>query len=254
MVRVTVTTRASAERQREKRPRAGAGGSLHAGDMARLLPGAELRFGDPTDPASLARDGFRGEAFDVLVSCLASRTGTPRDAWAIDHDAHLAAITAIYAHHVRHGTASYEIDPPDQAEMGRRLDAVLTAGSPWLVALDDGGDVLGYAYAAQFRPRAAYRFGCENSIYIRHDCRGQGLGKLLLGALIEAAESCGFRQMIAVIGGAEPASIALHGALGFAHAGTMRSIGRKQGRWLDTVYMQRQLGLGDSAPPPEEPQ
>jgi len=165
-----------------------------------------------------------------------------------------AEIAEIYAHHVRHGTASYETVAPGTQEIAARMAKVLDPGWTWLTARDAGGTMLGYAYASQFRDRAAYRYACENSIYIRHDCRGQGLGKLLLGALIEAAESCGFRQMIAVIGGAEPASIALHGALGFAHAGTMRSIGRKQGRWLDTVYMQRQLGLGDSAPPPEEPQ
>ncbi len=163
------------------------------------------------------------------------------------------ALCAIYAHHVLHGTASFEFDPPDEAEMIRRLARISASGWPWLVVRGDGGAVLGYAYASQFRDRAAYRFCCEDSIYIRHDARGQGLGKALLAALLGAAEACGFRQMIAVIGGAEPASAALHAACGFVEAGRMRSIGRKHGQWLDTLYMQRALGAGDSAPPGEEP-
>jgi phosphinothricin acetyltransferase len=138
--------------------------------------------------------------------------------------------------------------------MAARMAKVMGSGWPWLVARDADGAMLGYAYASQFRDRAAYRYACENSIYIRDDQRGRGLGKALLAALIEASEQLGFRQMIAVIGGAEPASVALHAALGFTHTGTMRSIGRKHGRWLDTVYMQRELGAGDAAPPLEEPQ
>lgn len=168
--------------------------------------------------------------------------------------ADIPAIAEIYAHHVLHGTASYEIAPPDAAEMGARMAKVLGAGWPWLVALDPAGEVLGYAYASQFRDRAAYRHACENSIYIRHDRRGEGIGKALLAALVDAARDRGFRQMIAVIGGGEPASVALHGALGFTHAGTLRAIGRKQGRWLDTVYMQLPLGEGDAGPPPREPE
>lgn len=164
-----------------------------------------------------------------------------------------AEMAEIYAHHVLHGTASFEVVPPDAAEMALRMAKVLEPGWPWLVARGPDRAILGYAYASQFRDRAAYRFTCEDSIYIRHDCHGQGLGKALLAALIEACEADGFRQMIAVIGGAGPASIALHAALGFTHAGTMRSIGRKHGRWLDTVYMQRPLGTGDSAPPDAEP-
>lgn len=163
------------------------------------------------------------------------------------------ALCAIYAHHVLHGTASYETEPPDAAEIARRLARVCDAGWPWLVARGGDGAVLGYAYASQFRDRAAYRFCCEDSIYIRDDARGQGVGKALLIALLGAAEACGFRQMIAVIGGAEPASAALHAACGFVEAGRLRSIGRKHGRWLDTLYMQRALGAGDSAPPKEEP-
>ena len=166
---------------------------------------------------------------------------------------HAAAIAAIYSHHVEHGTASFETEPPDAAEMAARMGKVLNAGGPWLVAQGADGAVLGYAYASQFRDRPAYRLTCENSIYIRHDQRGQGLGKALLRDLIAAASAAGFRQMIAVIGGAEPGSVALHAALGFTHAGRMHSIGRKHGQWLDTVYMQLALGAGDSAPPGEEP-
>ena len=171
---------------------------------------------------------------------------------------HAADIAAIYAHHVAHGSASFETAAPDPAAMATRMAKVLDAGAPWLVALAadgalDGGALLGYAYASQFRDRPAYRLTCENSIYIRHDRRGEGLGKALLAALIEASSRAGFRQMIAVIGGGEPGSVALHTALGFAHAGRMRSIGRKHGRWLDTVYMQLPLGAGDSMPPEHEP-
>jgi phosphinothricin acetyltransferase len=162
-------------------------------------------------------------------------------------------IAAIYAHHVLHGTASYETVPPDAAEIGQRMTRVLSHGWPWLVAEDETGALLGYAYATQFRDRAAYRFVCEDSIYIRDDARGQGVGKTLLAALISACEAAGFRQMVAVIGGAEPASAALHARLGFAEAGRLSGIGRKQGRWLDTLYMQRPLGPGSTSPPEIEP-
>jgi L-amino acid N-acyltransferase YncA len=165
-----------------------------------------------------------------------------------------AAITAIYAHHVEHGTASFETEPPDAKEMAARLAKVLDAGSPWLVARDaESGQMLGYAYASQFRDRPAYRYACENSVYIRHDRRGEGIGRALLALLIVEAERAGFRQMIAVIAGAQPASVRLHAACGFAEAGRMQSVGRKHGQWLDTYYMQRELGLGDSAPPESEP-
>ena len=162
-------------------------------------------------------------------------------------------ITAIYAHHVLYGTASFETEPPGEAEMAARMGKVLDAGSPWLVARSLSGEVVGYAYASQFRDRAAYRFACDNSIYVRHDLRGSGIGGALLTALTDAATSCGYRQMIAVIGGAEPASEALHARAGFVRAGQMRSTGRKHGRWLDTLYMQRSLGEGDQTPPLEEP-
>lgn len=163
------------------------------------------------------------------------------------------AIAEIYAHHVLHGTASYETEPPDTAEIARRMDRVLGSGWPWLVAEAADGTMLGYAYATQFRDRAAYRFVCEDSIYIRDAARGQGVGKALLAALVEACTAAGFRQMVAVIGGAEPASEALHARLGFTLAGRLSGIGRKQGRWLDTLYMQRQLGEGANSRPPFEP-
>jgi phosphinothricin acetyltransferase len=166
----------------------------------------------------------------------------------------VAEIAAIYAHHVIHGTASFEIEPPSAAEMGERLASVQGVGAPWLVARDEGGEMLGYAYASQFRDRPAYRFTCENSVYIRHDRRGEGIGRALLALLIVEAERAGFRQMIAVIAGAQPASVRLHAACGFAEAGRMQSVGRKHRQWLDTFYMQRALGAGDSTPPPEEPQ
>jgi L-amino acid N-acyltransferase YncA len=166
----------------------------------------------------------------------------------------VSEIASIYAHHVRQGTGTYELDPPEPAEMAQRMDKVLSSGSPWLVACDPAGTIMGYGYVAQFRDRAAYRFAGEDSIYIRNDCRGQGAGKALLTALLQAAEAAGFRQIYAVIGGAEPASIALHAALGFEHAGILRGSGRKHGRWLDTVFMQIALGGGTATPPDKEPQ
>lgn len=163
------------------------------------------------------------------------------------------AMAAIYAHHVLHGTATFETEPPGAEEFAARIGAVLAEGSPWLAARDAAGALAGYAYASQFRPRRAYRFSCEDSIYIRDDLRGQGLGGALLTRLIAAASEAGYRQMFAVIGGAEPGSISLHARAGFVEAGRMRAIGRKHGRWLDTVYMQLALGPGDTTPPEEEP-
>ncbi|MDE2435274.1 MAG: N-acetyltransferase [Sphingomonadales bacterium] len=162
-------------------------------------------------------------------------------------------ITAIYAHHVIHGTATYELEPPDEAEMAERFATVAAAGGPWLVARGDGDELLGFAYATQFRPRSAYRFTCENSVYVRNDRRGEGIGRALLALLLVQAERAGFRQMIAVIGGAEPASRRLHAACGFADAGVLVATGRKHARWLDTLYMQRALGVEADAPPVEEP-
>lgn len=180
-----------------------------------------------------------------MIAGMIIRTATRLDA---------RACAEIYAHHVLNGTATFETVPPDTSEFACRIDRVIGDGSPWLVASDGAGTVVGYAYAAQFRDRPAYRFACEDSIYIANDARGKGVGTALLSALISAAEACGFRQIIAVIGGAEAASCALHARAGFIETGRMRSVGRKNGQWLDTLYMQRDLGPGDSEPPESEPE
>ena len=160
----------------------------------------------------------------------------------------LPAITAIYAHAVLHGTGTFELDPPDGAEMARRRDDVLDKGLPWLVA-QAGDQVLGYAYANHFRPRKAYRFCLEDSIYLHADARGQGVGRLLLAELVGRCEAAGARQMLAVIGDAANAgSIGVHAALGFEHTGVLKAAGWKFDRWLDVVLMQRALGGGDSLP------
>jgi L-amino acid N-acyltransferase YncA len=154
------------------------------------------------------------------------------------------AIASIYTFHVLNGTATFEIDPPSLADWQTKIENILTKKWPFLVA-QDGLHIVGYAYATQFRDRPAYRFACENSIYISADKRGQGIGKLVLAALVQQAEVFGFRQMLAVVGGAEPASIAVHKALGFRETGRMKAVGGKFNKWLDTVYMQRALGAGE---------
>jgi len=166
-------------------------------------------------------------------------------------DADLPAITEIYAQAVRTGTASFELEPPDQAEMARRHGAVIEAGLPWLTAERDGL-LLGYAYAGPFRPRPAYRFCVENSIYVDPRARGQGIGAWLLAELIARCETWGARQMVAVIGdSANLASINLHARLGFRHTGRVEHVGWKFGRWLDVVFMQRTLGAGATLPAPD---
>jgi phosphinothricin acetyltransferase len=161
----------------------------------------------------------------------------------------ISAITRIYADAVAHGTASFEIEPPDQAEMARRREKLRASGYPYLVA-ELAGTVAGYAYAGPYRDRPAYRWSVEDSVYIAPEFHRRGFGKLLLMRLIVEAEQRGFRQMIAVIGdSAQTASIALHRAAGFTLNGTLRSVGFKHGRWLDTPLMQRRLGLGDRDPP-----
>ena len=159
-----------------------------------------------------------------------------------------AAIAGIYAHHVLHGTASYELEPPTAGDTAAKIERITRRGWPFLVACENS-DLVGYAYAEQLRDRPAYRFACENSIYIRADRLGRGIGKGLLNELCERCEALGFRQMIAVIGGAEPASIALHEHCGFRMVGRLSSVGWKKGRWLDTVYMQRPLGPGAAGAP-----
>jgi phosphinothricin acetyltransferase len=162
----------------------------------------------------------------------------------------LPAITRIYDHAVRHGTASFELEPPDLAEMGRRMAALRDGGFPYLVH-ESAGAVLGYAYAGAYRPRRAYRFSVEDSIYIDPAAQGRGIGRALLDRLVAESEARGFRQMIAVIGdSAQAPSIAVHRAAGFHHIGTLEAVGFKFGRWLDTVLMQRALGPGTGAPPP----
>lgn len=151
-----------------------------------------------------------------------------------------SAIAAIYAHHVLTGTASFELEPPTVGFWTDKIAAITARGWPFVVA-EAGGDVVGYAYATQFRDRPAYARTCENSIYVRADSHGCGIGSALMTALCEAALASGFQEMIAVIGGGEPASVALHAKAGFRHAGRMERVGEKFGKLLDTVYMQRTL-------------
>lgn len=177
------------------------------------------------------------------VTAFGIRSATEEDA---------AAIAQIYAQHVRTGTASFDTIPLTVEESRMKIATILTKGWPFLVAERDG-NAIGYAYVAQFRDRPAYSFACEDSIYVDEDAIGLGVGSALLRELIVAATAFGFRQMLAVIGGGEPASVALHAKMGFEQAGRMRSVGRKFGRWLDTVYMQLALGQGDRQSPEKEP-
>lgn len=161
----------------------------------------------------------------------------------------LPAIQAIYAHHVLRGLATFEEVPPDVEEMRRRHAEIAGRGLPYLVSAR-GTEVLGYGYCAPYRARSAYRYALEDSIYIRQDAIGQGIGARLLAALIARSELLDYRQLIAVIGdSANAASIALHARFGFLRVGTLRSSGYKFGRWVDSVLMQRPLGPGDGAPP-----
>jgi L-amino acid N-acyltransferase YncA len=161
----------------------------------------------------------------------------------------IAAITRIYADAVAHGTASFELEPPDQAEMARRQQVLLAGRYPYLVA-ERAGTVAGYAYAGAHRERRAYDWCVEDSVYVAPEFHRKGIGRLLLTRLVTQAEALGFRQMIGVIGdSANTASVAVHAAVGFRLIGTFQSIGFKHGRWLDTVVMQRQLGPGDATPP-----
>ena len=168
------------------------------------------------------------------------RPATPTDA---------AAIAAIYAHHVAHGTASYDTEPRSVAATEALIAEHRDKGWPFVVARAADGVIAGYSCASQFRPRAAYAWACEDSIYVDPERQGRGVGRALLEALLVEAEASGFRTMVAVIGGGEPASVALHAACGFAHAGRLTGMGWKHGRWLDTVYMQRALGDGTASSP-----
>jgi L-amino acid N-acyltransferase YncA len=175
-----------------------------------------------------------------MPAALLIRPSTPAD---------LPAITAIYGWNVANGTGTFELDAPDLPEMTRRREDVLAKGLPWLVA-ERAGTLLGYAYANLFRPRRAYRFCLEDSIYLAGDARGQGIGRLLLAELLARCEAAGARQMLAVIGdSANGGSIGVHRALGFELVGTMKSAGWKFDGWRDVVIMQKALGLGDGAAP-----
>jgi L-amino acid N-acyltransferase YncA len=166
---------------------------------------------------------------------------------ATDDD--VVAVQAIYSHWVLNGTASFEIEPPSVEEIRKRRNDVLDKRLPYLCAEQDGA-VVGYAYANAFRPRPAYRFCVEHSVYAHPDTRRSGVARLLMAELITRCEQAGARQMVAVIGGSEnTASIGLHRAMGFEHVGIIRGTGWKFDRWLDTVLMQRTLGVGNSAPP-----
>jgi phosphinothricin acetyltransferase len=178
-------------------------------------------------------------------------TAHPRPAVIrLAEEADLDAITAIYAEAVTNGTSSYELDPPDREEMGRRFSALRAGGYPYLVAID-AGEILGYAYAGPFRPRAAYRFTVEDSIYLAPAARGRGLGRALLSSLVSASQALGFRQIVAVIGDGRPdsPSVKLHEAMGFSHSGRLEGSGFKHGRWLDTVFMQLAMNGGRTLPP-----
>ncbi|MBX9845581.1 MAG: GNAT family N-acetyltransferase [Xanthobacteraceae bacterium] len=171
---------------------------------------------------------------------IAIRPATPAD---------IPTVTRIYAHAVKHGTASFELDLPDETEMTRRMKALLDGGFPYIAA-DIGGTLAGYAYAGPYRTRPAYRFTVEDSIYVDPNAHRRGVGRVLLTHLIGEAERRGFRQMIAVIGdSANAPSIEVHRALGFRMVGSFESVGFKFGRWLDSVLMQRELGQGAKTTP-----
>ncbi len=159
------------------------------------------------------------------------------------------ALAAIYGHHVRHGLGTFEEEPPSPAEMETRRAAVAARGLPYLVA-EDAGRVVGFAYAGPFRPRQAYRYTLEDSVYIAPEAIGKGVGRAVLSAVIAACEAIGVRQLVAVIGDSgNAASIGLHRSLGFVDAGVGKSFGFKHGRWVDIVWMQKALNGGDETPP-----
>ena len=163
--------------------------------------------------------------------------------------AEIPAITAIYAEAVLHGTATFEIEPPDETEMARRMQALLARHFPYFVA-ERAGSVAGYAYAGPYRDRPAYDWCVEDSIYVAPEFHRTGIGRRLLARLVAESEASGYRQMLSVIGdSANSASVGVHAAAGFRLIGTFRSVGFKHGKWLDTVLMQRPLGQGDGAPP-----
>ena len=165
-------------------------------------------------------------------------------------EADVAEVTAIYGHHVLNSTGTFEETPPPEAEIAARIASVEALKLPYLVAEDDGGRVTGFAYASAFRPRHAYRYTAEDSVYVHPDVMGQGVGRALLSAVIERCEALGVRQLVAVIGdSANAGSIGLHRSLGFVDAGVGSALGFKFGRWIDVVWMQKALGAGSDAAP-----
>ena len=217
-----------------------------AGSLRKERPGsrvsATLRFTTPGMTAigvSVAPDFHCGER-SLTIAPPTLRAATPADA---------AAVAAIYGHHVLHGFGTFEEEPPSPEEMTGRMASVQSAGLPYLVAVLSGR-VVGFAYAGPFRPRAAYRYTVEDSIYIAPDAVGGGVGRALLSEVISICERLGKRQMIAVIGDTgNAASIGLHTTLGFQHAGVGKSVGFKHGRWVDIVWMRRALNGGDATGP-----
>ena len=168
-------------------------------------------------------------------------------------DADVAAVAAIYGHHVLHSTGTFEEVPPSDADIAGRIAAVLKLGLPYLVAEEEEGGVLGFAYASAFRPRAAYRYTAEESVYIRPDVVGRGVGKALVAEIIRICEAMGLRQLVAVIGDSgNAASRGLHRSLGFVEIGVGRGFGFKHGQWVDIVQMQRALGRGADVEPDGE--
>ena len=164
-------------------------------------------------------------------------------------DKDIAAVTAIYRHHVLHGTGTFEIDPPSEEDMVGRWSDIQSKGLPYLV-VEEAGHILGFAYCNWFKPRPAYRFSAENSIYLAADAHGQGLGRALLAELAAQAEKAGVRKLIAVIGdSANAGSIGVHRSVGFRDVGILKSCGWKFDRWLDVVLMDKALGWGDACPP-----
>jgi phosphinothricin acetyltransferase len=173
------------------------------------------------------------------------RTAQPQD---------LPEIQSIYAHHVLHGTGTFEEMPPSIEQLQERYAAGTAAGHDWLVAIDETG-VLGFGYYSPFRQRSAYDWTVEDSVYVREDVRGQGVGKSLVARLLALAEARGYRQMLALIGDSDNiGSIGMHSSLGFARVGVLRASGIKFGRWLDVVIMQKALGAGDADIPDRSPQ
>lgn len=163
--------------------------------------------------------------------------------------ADIPAVAAIYRHHVLHGLASFEIEPPDAAELTRRFAAIRELGLPYLVA-ELSGRIAGYAYAAVYRSRPAYHYTVEDSVYVDNDCAGKGVGSALMPALIAGCADAGRRQIVAVIGDSgNSGSIRLHAKFGFDRVGMLPAVGFKFGRWVDSVLMQRKVGDGDRSPP-----